>query len=390
MSNNGQEKAARAEIRSYDKRSNTITYDPSNRKNRGLEKATNELEKVRLKCQWSFSNADLWTLAGAVSIEMLSGSRLIIPWVPGRKDGGIEGEELLPGLKPSEIRRVFNRMGFADREIVALMGAHTVGRCHLENSGIDGQWTVKNNIFTNEYLASQKNQSGQNIKDNEAYRVPEMSTIMLSTDMALFDDPEFKKIVAIYANNQERFFADFKEAFGKLLSFGVSQQGSVMPQEGAQYNIFEINELYPPSLSTVQLTFSDKLPYISSLSFTGSGKDVVGPYTINNGYFDPSSSSGTITFTKSYTNRDLTWIYRGCYNHELFFGKWGDNNQHSFIIRRASGVETRSLTGNWGGYYFYDVGYNNDRMSIDLRFCGGVNSLLEILWTEEWKRDMGK
>ncbi|CAN0479795.1 unnamed protein product [Laminaria digitata] len=29
---------------------------------------------------------------------------------------------------PSHLRRVFHRMGFSDQEIVALSGAHTVGR----------------------------------------------------------------------------------------------------------------------------------------------------------------------------------------------------------------------------------------------------------------------
>ena len=32
-------------------------------------------------------------------------------------------------------------MGFDDREIVCLMGAHTLGRCHLVRSGFDGPWT---------------------------------------------------------------------------------------------------------------------------------------------------------------------------------------------------------------------------------------------------------
>ena len=32
-------------------------------------------------------------------------------------------------------------MGFNDRDIVALSGAHTLGRCHLQRSGFDGPWT---------------------------------------------------------------------------------------------------------------------------------------------------------------------------------------------------------------------------------------------------------
>ncbi len=33
------------------------------------------------------------------------------------------------------IRDVFGRMGFSDREAVALCGAHAVGRCHTDRSG---------------------------------------------------------------------------------------------------------------------------------------------------------------------------------------------------------------------------------------------------------------
>lgn len=33
------------------------------------------------------------------------------------------------------IRDIFGRMGFTDREMVALIGAHAVGRCHTEASG---------------------------------------------------------------------------------------------------------------------------------------------------------------------------------------------------------------------------------------------------------------
>lgn len=47
------------------------------------------------------------------------------------------------------IRDIFGRMGFSDREIVALLGAHAVGRCHPEASGKTntGLWQLTCHCF---------------------------------------------------------------------------------------------------------------------------------------------------------------------------------------------------------------------------------------------------
>ena len=37
------------------------------------------------------------------------------------------------------ISDIFYRMGFNDQQIVALMGAHALGRCHTDASGYDGK-----------------------------------------------------------------------------------------------------------------------------------------------------------------------------------------------------------------------------------------------------------
>ena len=43
-------------------------------------------------------------------------------------------------------------MGFSDREIVALSGAHCLGRCHTDRSGYKGPWTFSPTSFTNDYF----------------------------------------------------------------------------------------------------------------------------------------------------------------------------------------------------------------------------------------------
>ena len=42
-------------------------------------------------------------------------------------------------------------MGFNDREIVALSGAHVIGRCHENASGYWGPWTFAETTFSNVY-----------------------------------------------------------------------------------------------------------------------------------------------------------------------------------------------------------------------------------------------
>ena len=51
----------------------------------------------------------------------------------------------------SHIRDVFYRMGFND-QIVALVGAHCLGRCSPQNSGFDGPSTFSPTMFTNDFF----------------------------------------------------------------------------------------------------------------------------------------------------------------------------------------------------------------------------------------------
>jgi len=79
-----------------------------------------------------------------------------IPWGPGRFDQDIffcTPDARLPDGSTSQdhLRAIFYRMGFFDREIVALSGTHALGRCHTDRSGYDGAWTFSPTVVTNEY-----------------------------------------------------------------------------------------------------------------------------------------------------------------------------------------------------------------------------------------------
>jgi cytochrome c peroxidase len=81
----------------------------------------------------------------------------IIPYRPGRADRDMSActpDGRLPDASKGNrhIRDIFYRMGFNDQEIVALSGAHALGRCHTDRSGYSGPWTFSPTILTNDYF----------------------------------------------------------------------------------------------------------------------------------------------------------------------------------------------------------------------------------------------
>jgi cytochrome c peroxidase len=204
--------------------------------NKGLEHAREFLESIKAKHPW-ITYADLWTLAGVVSIEAMGGPK--VPWRPGRSDKDektIKHEEIPPnGRLPdaskdhSHVRDVFYRMGFNDREIVALMGAHSLGRCHTERSGYHGPWTYTPNRFSNQYfkLLTTVNWRKKNWKGPLQFVDEDDEIMMLPADMSILWDPEFAKIAREFATDKDLFYKDFAEAYGKLLELGAPLEGQI-------------------------------------------------------------------------------------------------------------------------------------------------------------------
>ena len=121
--------------------------------NAGLKAARDFLEPIHSSFPW-ISYSDLWTLAGVCAIQEMQGP--VIPWRPGRQDRDVSmctpDGRLPDGAKEqSHLRAIFGRMGFDDREIVALSGAHALGRCHTDRSGFDGPWTFSPTVVSNDY-----------------------------------------------------------------------------------------------------------------------------------------------------------------------------------------------------------------------------------------------
>ena len=129
--------------------------------NAGLDKMVALLEPVKSKHP-SISYADMYAYAGKVAIEEMGGPTLQFKYgrvdemdpskvtpdgrLPDADKGDHAGPKTTQGL-----RDVFYRMGFDDREIVALSGAHALGRCHADASGYVGPWSSTPLLFNNSY-----------------------------------------------------------------------------------------------------------------------------------------------------------------------------------------------------------------------------------------------
>ena len=209
----------------------TMRFEPerSDGANAGLFIIHDLLLQVKSALGSALSLADLWTLAGCKAVEFLGGPR--VPFAFGRKDASPESARVPPnGLLPDasqgaeHLRDVFHRMGFDDRDIVALSGAHTVGRCHKVRSGFDGPWTTNPLKFDNEYFRNLMNLEWVPRKWDGPLQYTDAKTetlIMLPTDMALKTDPVFAPIAREYANDQSAFFRDFSSAFSRLVAKGA-------------------------------------------------------------------------------------------------------------------------------------------------------------------------
>nr|UVJ68614.1 Pod [Lilium brownii] len=178
--------------------------------NNGLDIAVKLLEPIKEQFP-VLSYGDFYQLAGVVAVEVTGGPD--VPFHPGRED---KPEPPMEGRLPDaskgcdHLRQVFGaQMGLSDKDIVALSGGHTLGRCHKERSGYEGAWTPNPLIFDNSYFS-------------ELLSGEKEGLIQLPSDKALLADPAFHPLVEKYAADEDAFFADYAEAHVKLSELGFA------------------------------------------------------------------------------------------------------------------------------------------------------------------------
>jgi L-ascorbate peroxidase len=226
--------------------------------NAGLAAAVALLEEVHEKFP-SVSYADLYQMASARAIETAGGPDIGMRY--GRVDAA-SGDDCpkegnLPDGAPGEngmyggpggtastedptpqghLRKVFYRMGMNDEEIVALSGAHTLGRAYKDRSGLgkektkytDGSMEQK---FSDGSKAPYK-PGGQSwtdqflVFDNSYFKImsdpnADEELLKLKTDLTVFDDDKFRPFAEKFRDDQDAFFESYAKAHKKLSELGA-------------------------------------------------------------------------------------------------------------------------------------------------------------------------
>jgi catalase-peroxidase len=239
-----------------------IRYTPQSEwtNNLYLDKALTLLESVKEKYGDGLTWADLIVLSGNVAIEnaiTLAGYSYSVPFTSGRSDAistelptPFYLESPLTGGESDDTMNVMRDtmaiMGLTNREYVALMGGgHSIGQLHYDRSGfMNGSWTTNPAQLDNEYFLNLLNLEYSPVSldpDHLEYAATSASStspvtvFMLTTDMNLKYDVQYRAIAQEYAADITLFYSEFIEAWTKMMNadlFSIEEEDDSNKKNG--------------------------------------------------------------------------------------------------------------------------------------------------------------
>lgn len=185
---------------------------------RGFLKAISQKYVPRL-----ISHADLAALAANTAIKALGGPE--IPTRFGRLDIRSEDDVMLPdGEKDAKyIRDVLGPKGLEEKAMVAVLGANVCGMCHVEGADF-GARRFDNSYFKDLLTKQWEQETSQN--GTPQFRCGD--AVMMSTDMALVNDPNFKVHVQQYAADEKLWLDEFTKAWVQLQEHITSEWRDIL------------------------------------------------------------------------------------------------------------------------------------------------------------------
>merc|ERR1719419_1192802 len=302
-----------------------IRHDPeaSWGSNKDVHLALERLEPVFDKYD-GLSWADLIIIASTTALESMGA--LPMPFCPGRTDvSAVAAAEQSANLDPEIyldaetataplLRESMKIMGFTDREMVVLNGGgHSIGQCHHFRSGFQGPWTPNPTSLSNDFfrvllertwVETEVPQTGRHqLQDQESGTLT-----MLFSDLLFRNDDRFRAIVEEYAQDNDLFLEDFRDAWIKLVNadrFGdvcVTQESNI-PDSTSSTSIPETTKQETsttsnPATTKSETTTSTNPPMIFPVPTNGAGMDMAseGQVTVNCNN-EPASKTETSALT---------------------------------------------------------------------------------------------
>ncbi|KAK9734561.1 hypothetical protein RND81_04G148400 [Saponaria officinalis] len=217
---------------------------------RGYEVIDAIKEAIEAKCPDVVSCADIIVVSTATLLH-LGGGPVYTPET-GRRDG-LESNVLdvdlpSPTMSVQESIAFFVARGFTAREMVALLGCHSVGITHCpifedrlyeDSASYDASMDQKlrrqltrlcpKDAMSNNITPLNQDRANKNTVDNTLYGQLLLKRGILQLDQALSSDPETSDIVREYARNPTSFHTDLALAIKKLQAFEVltGDQGEI-------------------------------------------------------------------------------------------------------------------------------------------------------------------
>eukprot|EP01063_Lacrimia_lanifica_P019840 TRINITY_DN27255_c0_g1_i1.p2 TRINITY_DN27255_c0_g1~~TRINITY_DN27255_c0_g1_i1.p2 ORF type:complete len:340 (+),score=109.85 TRINITY_DN27255_c0_g1_i1:70-1089(+) len=228
----------------FDRNGATGTVDTASKPFSAMAGLVEALEAV--KGEEPISTNDLTVLAAYVGIQFMGGPEIAFKY--GREDKSAPPADLDAQLKTdvrdlATLRKYFYKQGLHDQELVALMGAHAMGRCRAGVSGVEGSWCQgppkSKPLFgaapppprprwSNEYFQKLVNTEWVAAPcGNYFYNKDDKTQISLPVDQLLLEDKMFRYWVDCYAKDGVLFADHFTSAFKRVAEQAHAPWGPV-------------------------------------------------------------------------------------------------------------------------------------------------------------------